>query len=147
MVVFDNDKFFFAAVIFLFVREKIRRESFLLHEVAAILFVADHAQNDGVAPLFDAHRRDACFAKLARDDVCAFVFICKLMEDKSHDFGAVFIYRHFAVFNIVAQHASAEHNALFHAAFLPPFYTFGRLTAFFLRNRGHDRQAELCISV
>ena len=128
-------------------REKIRRESFLLYEIAAILFVADYAQNDGVAPLFDAHRRDACFVKLACDDVCAFVFICKLMEDKPHDFGAVFIDGHFAVFNIVAQHTSAEHNALFHLAFLSPFHTFGRLTAFLLRNRGHDRQAKLCIAV
>ena len=146
-MIFDDDKFFFAAVIFLFVREKIRRESFLLHEVAAILFVADHAQNDGVAPLFDAHRRDACFAKFARDDVCAFVFICKLMEDKPHDFGAFLVDGHFAVFNIVAQHASAEHNALLHLAFLPPLHTFGRLTAFLLRNRRHDRQAKLCIAV
>ena len=102
MVVFDDDKFFFAAVIFLFVREKIRRESFLLHEVAAILFVADHAQNDGVAPLFDAHRRDACFAKLACDNVCAFVFICKLMEDKAYNLCAFLVDGHFAVFNIVA---------------------------------------------
>ena len=147
MVVFDDDKFFFAAVIFLFVREKIRRESFLLYEVAAILFVADHAQNDGVAPLFDAHRRDACFAKLARDDVCAFVFICKLMEDKPHDFGTFLVDGHFAVFNIVAQHASAEHNALFHLALLPPLHTFGRLAAFLLCNGRHDRQAEFCISV
>ena len=147
MVVFDDDKFFFAAVIFLFVREKIRRESFLLYEVAAILFVADHTQNDGVAPLFDAHRRDTCFAKLACDDVCALVFVCKLMEDKPHDFGAVFIDGHFAVFNIVTQHTSAEHNALFHLAFLPPLHTFGRLTTFFLRNGRHDCQAELCIAV
>ena len=146
-MIFYDDKFFFAAVTFLFVREKIRCKSFLLHEIAAILFVADHAQNDGVAPLFDAHRRDACFAKLACDNVCAFVFVCKLMEDKSHDFGAFLVDGHFAVFNIVAQHASAEHNALFHLAFLPPLHTFGRLTAFLLCNGRHDRQAKLCISV
>ena len=77
----------------------------------------------------------------------SFALIDELMEDKAYNLCAFLVDSHFATFDIVAQHTSAEHNALFHLAFLSPLYTLGSLAAFFLCNRGHNRQTKLCIAV
>ncbi len=47
--------------------------------------------------------------------------------------------------HIVAQKVPPENYALFHPAFLPPFYSFGGLAALLMRNGEENGQSKLCV--
>ena len=146
-MVFDNYKFLLSSVVFLFVRKKVWCISFLLYQIAAVFFIADHSENNCILPFFNTHRAYAFLTKFTGDDVCSLALIHKFMEDKAYNLSAFLIDIHFTATDIIAKHTPSKYNALLHLAFLPPLYTLGSLAAFFLCNRGHNGKPKLCIAV
>ena len=148
VMIFDDDKLLLSLIVFLFVGKEIRRISFLLHQIPAIFLIADDAENHRILPLlYTAHGLYPRFTKFTGYDVSAFLLIHKFMKNKADDFCPFLVNIHFAIFHIIAQHTSPEHNSLFHLPFLTPFHPLGSSTAFFLCYGGHNCKTKLCISV
>ena len=144
VVIADGDKFHFSVIIFLAMGEIVGSEGLLLHQIAAVFFVLQYAENDGVRPALHVGRcADSGFTQFLRDDVGSLAFIEILMKNQPHDFRAFFVDMKFTVPHIVAQHIAPEDNSLFHAPTVSPFDALGCAAAFLLRDGGHDGESKL----
>ena len=135
MMISDDHKFFLTLVIFLLVGKEIRRVRLFLHQIAAVLFVAQHPTDHRIAPIFHiTHRWDPLFPQLTGDHMNPLPLIDIFTENKANDLRPFLIDIHLTAADVVTDHITAENNALFHAALLTPFYPLRGLAALFLGN-------------
>ena len=147
MVLAHDDIILLPMVIFFLVRQVVRGVGLFLHQIAAVLFVAQDAQNDAAAPRTAARCRDSGLIQLARNGVRAFALIDAFAEDLPHGLCPRFVHIQHAAAHIVAEQVAPEHDALLHTPFLPPFDALGGAAALFLRDGGEDRQPQLGVTV
>ena len=147
MVIAQDDIGFLPAVIFLLVRQIVGGVSFFLHQIAAVFFVAQDAQNHAAPPRPAACGRHAGFIEFARNGVRAFAVIHKLAEDVSYDLRARLVDDQPPAVHVIAEQVAAKHNALFHAPLLPPFDALGGAAALLLRDGGQDCQPQFGVPV
>ena len=147
MVIAQDHICLLPAVIFLLVRQIVGGVSFFLHQIAAVFFVAQDAQDHAAAPRPAACGRHAGFIEFARNGVRAFAVIHKFAEDIPYDLRARLVDDQHPAAHVIAEQVAAEHDALFHAALLPPLDALGGAAALLLRDGGENRQPQLGVSV
>jgi hypothetical protein len=147
MVIAQDDMGFLPAVIFLLVRQIVGGVSFFLHQIAAVFFVAQDAQDHAAPPRPATRGRHAGFIEFARDGMRAFAVIHKPAEDLPHDLCARLVNDQHPAAHVIAEQVASEHNALFHAPLLPPFDALGGAAALLLCDGGQDCQPQFGVPV
>ena len=138
MVIFEDDKRLFAVVRFLFMRQVIRRECFLLNQIPDIFLVPQNPDDVLRIPVLFGARLFAFLSKLLHDEAGTLLLVHVLVKNLPNDFRPGFIDPHHAVHHIIAQQRAAERNALFHSSRLSPLDALARFIALLLRDARHE---------
>ena len=124
----------------------IRRVGFFLHQITAVFFVAQNAQDDGFRPARDASaRRHALLAQALRNRVRAQTLTGIQRKNAPHNRRALRLDGHHAAAHLIAQQTASEYHAALHTALLSPLHPLRGAPAFLLRDTGQNGQPQLGI--